>query len=85
MKNSRSEAINEGGANETYYATIKMPCLVGPDLTEETKQAKSAAMKHGLDKHVAERQQRMTSSDFLGMNDKELLLNKHILTKMGIL
>lgn len=42
-------------------------------------------MKNNLDKHLVEKQKRMSVSDFLGMTDKELLLNKPILTKMGIL
>ena len=62
-----------------------MPCITQPDATEEIKQAKTAVMKNNLDKHVAERQQRMTSTDFLGMTEKEFLMNKPILTKMGIL
>ena len=85
VKNSRADAVHEGGNNEAYYASVTMPCVTQPDLTEEIKQAKTAVMKSNLDKHVAERQQRMTSSDFLGMTDRELLMNKPILTKMGIL
>ena len=60
-KNSRSDAINERGNNETYYASVAMPCITQPDATEEIKQAKTAVMKNNLDKHVAERQQRVTT------------------------
>ena len=84
-RNSRFESANEGGLNETYYASVKMPCITQPDMSEQIKQQKTAIMKTNLDKHLAEKQKRMSVSDFLGMTDKELLLNKPILTKMGIL
>ena len=33
-KNSRFDAANEGGMNETYYASVKMPCITQPDMSE---------------------------------------------------
>jgi len=84
-KNSRAEALSGEGKNETYYTTIKMPCLIQPDNSETIKQLKTAAMKNNLDEHIEEKKKRMTSVDFLGMNDKEILMNKSILTQMGIL
>ena len=54
-------------------------------MTEEIKQAKQVYMKINLDSHMNEKKNILEKQDFLGMSDKEILMNKHVLTKMGIL